>query len=147
MKAKDIFIDFENKAIQWGKQYQIAKVGDIVTSNLGGKRPKKLKISTVSVTIGRNARMTTQKTLVIRYTGRRIRSNGEFIDELGVGRYLTEFITNDGKIFNHSENEVTETANDSGMSFDVDFDPAAKEKYPKAYLMYKDEYEDFHYSR
>jgi hypothetical protein len=138
MKAKDIFIDFEKKAIEWGKQYQIAKVGDIVTSNLGGKRPKKLKISSVSVTIGRNARKTTQKTLVIQYTGRRINSNGEFIDELGTGRWLTEFVTEDGKIFNHFENEVTETANDIGVSFNVDFDPEAKEKYPNAYQSYAD---------
>ena len=147
MKAKDIFIDFEKKAIEWGKQHQIAKVGDIVTSNLGGKRPKKLKISSVSVTIGRNARLTTQKTLVVQYSGRRINSKGEFIDELGTGRWLTEFITEDGKVFNHSENEVTETANDIGVSFIVDFDQQAKEKYPHAYLSYKDDYECFHYSR
>lgn len=147
MKAKDIFIDFENKAIQWAKQYQIVKVGDIVTSNLGGKRPKKLKISCVSVTIGRNAGKTTQKTLVIQYVGRQIDSKGNFIHELGYGRYLTEFVTEDGKIFNHSENEVTETANDIGISFNVDFDPKAKEKYPHAYLSYSDSFDDFHYSR
>lgn len=148
MKAIDIFIDFEKKAIEWGKQYQIAKVGDIVTSNLGGKRPKKLKISSVSVTIGRNARKTTQKTLVLQYTGRRINSNGEFIDELGTGRWLTEFVTEDGKVFNHySENEVTETANDIGVSFNIDFDPEAKEKYPHAYHTYKDGYDGFYYSR
>jgi activator of HSP90 ATPase len=146
MKAKDIFIDFEKKAIEWAKQYQIAKVGDIVTSNLRGKKPKKLKISSVSVTIGRNAR-TTQKTLVIQYIGRRIKSNGEFIDELGTGKFLTEFVTEDGRTFNHSENEVTETANDIGVSFNVDFDPEAKEKYPYAYLSYNDSYNGFYYSR
>jgi len=147
MKAKDIFIQFEKQAIEWGKQYQIAKVGDIVTSNLGGKRPKKLKISSISVTIGRNAIKTTQKTLVLQYTGRRINSNGEFMDELGTGRWLTEFVTEDGKVYNYSENEVTETANDIGVSFNVDFDPEAKEKYPHAYHTYKDSYDGFYYSR
>lgn len=147
MKAKDIFINFEKNAIEWAKQYQIAKVGDVVTSNLGGKRPKKLKISSVSVTIGRNARLTTQKTLVIQYAGRRINSNGEFIDELGTGRWLTEFVTEDGRTFNHSENEVTEVANDIGVSFNVDFDPEAKEKYPHAYWSYSDSFDDFYYSR
>ena len=147
MKANDIFIDFEKKAIKWAKQYQIAKVGDIVTSNLGGKRPKKLKISSVSVTIGRNAQKTTQKTLVIQYVGRRLNSKGELIDEIGTGRYLTEFITEEGKVFNHVENEVTETSNDCGISFNIDFDPAAKEKYPHAYLSYSDSFDGFYYSR
>ena len=139
MKAKDIFIQFEKQAIEWAKQYQIAKVGDVVTSKLGGKRPKKLKISSVSVTIGRNAQKTTQKTLVIQYVGRRLNSKGELIDEIGTGRYLTEFITEEGKVFNHVENEVTETANDCGISFNVDFDPEEKTKYPNAYHSYTDD--------
>ena len=147
MKAIDVFIDFEKKAIEWGKQHQIAKVGDIVTSRLGGKRPKKLKISTVSVTIGRNARLTTQKTLVLQYYGRKINSKGEFINELGAQSYLTEFITEDGKVFNNSESEVTETVNDIGLSFNIDIDQKAKEKYPHAYHAYKDGYDGFIYSR
>lgn len=138
MKAKDIFIQFEKQAIEWAKQYQIAKVGDIVTSYLGGKRQKKLKISSVSVTVGRNAQKTTRKTLVIQYVGRRLNARGEFIDDIGTGIYLTEFITEDGKVFNHAENEVTETANDCGVSFNVDFDPEAKTKYPNAYQSYAD---------
>ena len=92
----------------------------------------------MSVTIGRNAQKTTRKTLVIEYVGRRLNSKGELIDGIGTGRYLTEFITEDGKVFNHSENEVTETANDCGVSFNVDFDPDAKRKYPNAYQSYKD---------
>jgi hypothetical protein len=138
MKAKDIFIQFEKQAIEWAKQYQIAKVGDIVTSNLGGKRTKKLKISLVSVTIGRNAQKTTRKTLVIQYVGRRLNAKGEYINDIGTGRYLTEFVTEDGRIFNHNENEVSETDNDSGVSFNVDLDPEAKKKYPNAYQSYKD---------
>ena len=138
MKAKDIFLQFEKQAIEWAKQYQIAKVGDVVTSNLGGKRPKKLIISSVSVTIGRNAQKTTRKTLVIEYVGRRLNAKGEFIDDIGTGKYLTEFVTEDGKVFNHKENEVSEWANDCGVSFVVDFDPEAKLKYPNAYESYAD---------
>ena len=138
IKANDVFIDFEKKAIEWAKQYQIAKVGDIVTSYLGGKRQKKFLISSVEVTIGRNKNKTTRKTLVIKYVGRRLNSKGELIDDIGVGRYLREFVTNDGKIFNHSENEVNEVVNDIGLSFHVDFDEITKAKYPNAYQFYTD---------
>lgn len=147
MKTKDIFIEFEKQAIEWGKQYQIARVGDIVTSKLGGVRDKKFQISKVLVTVGRNAQKTTQKTLAIQYVGRRLNAKGELIDGLGTGRYLYEFTTKDGKVFNHSENEVTETVNDCGLSFIVDFDPEAKEKYPNAYLSYADNFEGFAYGR
>ena len=147
MKAKKIFIEFEKQAIEWGKKYQIAKVGDIVTSKLGGKRDKKLQISKVSVTVGRNAQKTIQKTLAIHYVGRRLNSKGELIDGLGTGKLINEFITEDGKVFNDSENEVTETVNACGLSFVIDFDPEAKEKYPNAYLSYRDNFEGFSYSR
>ena len=93
MKANDIFIQFEKQAVEWAKQYQIVKVGDIVTSNLGGKRPKKLKISSVSVTIGRNAQKTTQKTLVIQYVGRRLNAKGEFIDDIDMCRKIISYLS------------------------------------------------------
>jgi len=147
MKAIEIFIEFEKQAIMWGKQYQIARVGDIVTSNLGGKRPKKVMISSVSVTCGRHAQKTTKQTFVLSYVGRRVNANNELIDSLGTGRWLREFITSEGKIFNHSQNEVTEESNDSGFYFIVDFDSEAKKLYPNAYKSYSDSLKDFTYSR
>ncbi len=108
---------------------------------------KKLQISKVNVTIGRNAQKTIQKTLAIYYVGRRLNSKGELIDGLGTGRVINEFITEDGKVFNDAENEVTETVNDSGLSFVIDFDPEAKGKFPNAYLSYKDSFEGFSYGR
>lgn len=136
--AREILFELETHAIQWGKKHQIAKVGDIVTSYLGGKRPKKFKISKVSVTLGRNARHTAEKTLVIQYVGRRINSKGELIDDVGTGRYLDEFTTENGIIFTSSENEVSETLNDCGLTFYVDFEKEAKELYPNAYKSYGD---------
>lgn len=145
MKSKDIFIQLEKEAIKWAKKYQIAKVGDIVTSKGGGKAIKKYKISHVQVTTGRNAQKTTQKTLVILYCGRKINAKGEIIDPIGTGRLLFEFTTEDGKHFNHSENEVTEYLNE--FCFTVDFDPESKKLYPKAYLTYEDSFNGFYYSR
>lgn len=138
MTAREILFELEKQAIQWGKKHQIAKVGDIVTSYLGGKRPKKFKISNVSVTLGRNAQKTTEKTLVIQYVGRRISSKGELIDRVGTGRYLDEFTTENGIIFNSSENQVSETVNDCGLSFNVDFEREAKDLYPNAFKSYGD---------
>jgi hypothetical protein len=145
MKSKDIFIQLEKEAIKWAKKYQIAKVGDVISSKGGGKTIKKYKISDVQVTTGRNAQKTTQKTLVILYYGRKINSKGECIDPIGTGTLLFEFTTEDGKQFNHSENEVTEYLNE--FCFTVDFDPEAKKLYPKAYLTYKDNFDGFYYSR
>ena len=147
MTTTEIFIEFEKMAIEWGKKHQIAKVGEIVISKLGGKRERKLILSSVSVTIGRNAQKTTSKTLVMQYTGRRVNAKGEIIDEIGRGRCLHEFRTDDGRVFSHSENDVTETANDSGLTFYIDFDPLCKEKYPNAYGSYQEPYHDFSYSR
>jgi len=147
MTSTEIFIEFEKMAIEWGKKYQIAKVGEIVISKLGGKRERKLILSSVSVTIGRNAKKTTNQTLVIQYAGRRMNANGEIIDEIGTGRCLYEFRTEDGRVFSHEENEVTEFANNSGLTFCIDFDPLCKEKYPNAYSSYQEPYHDFSYSR
>lgn len=147
MTATEIFIEFEKMAIEWGKKHQIAKVGDIVTSKLGGKRERKLVLSCVSVTIGRNAKKTTNKTLVMRYIGRRMNAKGEIIDEPGTGRCLCEFMTDGGQVFSHSENEVTEIANDSGLTFYIDVDPTCKEKHPNAYGSYQEPFHDFSYSR
>lgn len=133
MKARDVLFELEKNAIEWGKQYQIARVGDIVTSNLGGKKTKKLRISSVSVTIGRNAKETVRKTLVLEYCGQRVKANGEFD---GCGYILQEFTTFDGRKYEFSENEVTEIVNDCGLSFCIDFDNEHKEKYPDAYESY-----------
>ena len=65
----------------------------------------------------------------MQYTGRRDECKGEIIDEIGTGRCLYEFRTDDGRVFSHSENDVTETATDSGLTFYIDFDPLCKEKY------------------
>lgn len=146
MTTTEIFIEFEKMVIEWGKKHQIANVGDIVISKLGGKRERKLVLSSVSVTIGRNAKKTTNKTLVIQYTGRRMNAKGEIVDQLGTGRLLHEFKTEDGRVFNHAENGVTEYANDAGLTFYVDFDPLCKEKYPNAYGSYKEQ-PRFCYSR
>jgi hypothetical protein len=144
--ATQIFIKFEKMAIEWGKKHQIAKVGEIVTSKIG-KREARFQISHVSVTIGRNARETTNKTLVIAYSGRKLNSKMELVDELGRGRFLTNFVTADGKVFDHKENEVTEFCTDSGLTFHVDFDPKAKDVYPNAYNSYKDPFFKFSYTR
>jgi hypothetical protein len=146
MTATQIFIKFEKMAIQWGKKHQIAKVGEIVTSKIG-KKTARFKISDVTVTIGRNAQETTRKTLVIVYCGRKINSKGEFIDELGCGRLLTNFVTNDGKFFDHIENQVTEFCTDSGLTFHVDFEQECKDVYPNAHSSYKEPFFKFSYSR
>jgi hypothetical protein len=145
--ATEIFIEFEKMAIAWGKAHQIAKVGDIVTSNLGGKRPKKLQISHVWVSMGRNAQITTRKTFTIGYAGRRLNAKGGLIDEIGTGRILYDFLTADGKAWSHAENEVTETMTDSGLSFTIDFDPECKEKYPNAYASYAEPFHPNPYTR
>lgn len=130
MTSQEIFAQFEQAAIEWGKQYQIAKVGDIVLSNLGGKRRKQLVISQVCVSIGRNAQKTTLKTFVLRYSGRRLNSKGEFIDELGSGRCLMEFTTESGGEYDYSEYGVNDECNDM-----------SKMMYPNAYGTYS---EPFH---
>lgn len=147
MTSRDIFIEFEKNVIKWGKKHQIVEVGEVVISKLGGKRDKKLIISSVQVTVGRNAHNTTHKTLVIQYFGRRINLKGEVIDNLGSGLLIREFRTEDGRSFSYEENGVTETANDSGLSFYIDFDPAAKEKYPKSFSSYSDDAFGFSYYR
>jgi len=147
MNSTEIFIEFEKRAIEWGKAHQIAKVGEVVISKLGGKRDKKLVLSSVSVRVGRNAQKTTRKTLVICYAGRRLNAKGELIDSLNTGLILYEFRTEDGRIFNHAENGVTEYCSDAGLSFNVDFDPEAKSKYPNAFSSYAEPYSPFSYSR
>jgi hypothetical protein len=146
MKANDIFIEFERMAIEWGKAYQIVKVGDIVFSKLGGNFEKPLKINCVSVTIGRNSK-TTRKTLVMEYSGRRLYKNGDYVDDVGSGVWLREFRTEDGKVFNHLENEVNEEENDVGFTFYIEFDPEDKKLYPQAYSSYKENIFENPYTR
>ncbi len=135
LSSLDVFKSLETEAIAWGRQFQIATVGDIVKT-VCGKRTKSVMISRVSVTMGRNARKTTLKTLVIEYVGRRMKKNGEFIDDIGTGICLSNFETKDGKKFLSSESGISETVNDCGLSFDLSFDLAAKRKYPNAYQSY-----------
>lgn len=146
MTATEVFIEFERMAIKWGKKHQIAKVGEIVTVNLG-KRNVKFKISEVAVTIGRNAKETTRKTLVMQYVGRKINSKGAVVHEIGTGRLLFNFTKENGIVFDHSENGVTEWENDGGLSFVIEYDPEAKQIYPHAYDSYKYPYRSFSYNR
>jgi len=146
MTSTEIFIEFERMAIAWGKKHQIAKVGEIVTSNIG-KRNAKFQISQVSVTIGRNAKKTVKKTFVMQYVGRKINSKGLLVQEIGTGRLLFNFTKDNGVVFDHSENEVTTWENDGGLSFVIDYDPEVKIMYPNACDSYKDPYHDFRYTR
>ena len=146
MTATEIFIEFERMAIEWGKKHQIANVGEIVTSNIG-KRNVKFQISKVCVAIGRNAKETAHKTLVIQYVGRKMNSKGIIVHEIETGQLLYNFTKDNGIIFDHSENGVTEWENDGGLIFIVEDDAEAKKIYPNAHDSYKEPYYDFAYSR
>jgi hypothetical protein len=122
MTAREIFFDFEKKAIEWAKQYQIAKVGDIVTSSGGGKTNKSYIISSIEVVLGRNAQETTYRTLVLVYYGKKINKKGDIMYAHAISARLVDFVTGDGQSYNISENEVTETVNDIGLTFMVEVD-------------------------
>lgn len=146
MNSTEIFIEFEKMALEWGKRHQIAKVGEVIISKLGGKRDKKLILSKVQVCVGRNEK-TVHKTLAMQYIGRRLNAKGEYLDELGTGIPLAEFRTEDGRVFSFDENEVTETENDCGLTFVIDFEPECKLKYPNAFSSYAEPCFSFSYKR
>ena len=76
-------------AIEWGKKHQIAKVGEIVISKLGGKRGK-VDFVIRLVTIGRNAQ-NDQQNVGNAIHWKKDDAKGEIIDEIGTGRCLYEF--------------------------------------------------------
>lgn len=138
MKSLEIFQQFEEAAVAWGKQNQKFHVGDLVIWSTG-KLKRKCKISRVEVVVGRNAQQTTRKTFDVLYVGRRMKKDGTFIDGVGCGVLLDEFETESGQKFSRiAESGVNDWVSDCGLTFDIEVEPEAVKKYPNAYATYKD---------
>lgn len=129
LKSVEIFQEFQKKAIEWGKQFQIAHVGDIVEIPTK-KGSQKVMITDVSVAIGRNAQMTTKKSFYLDYSGRRMKKDGTFKDSLGTGICLRQFKTKSGKEYKFSDFGITEIMNDAGLSFTIEHDIETVKLYP-----------------
>ena len=119
LTSLQVFQQLQKSAIEWGKQYQIARVGDIVEVQGKGKKPRKYRITRVTVGIGRNAQITIKKALYIDYVG-------VFQSPSGIkfsGVCLKDFKTKDGKEYRFDDFGINDRLNDWGLSFSIDQDP------------------------
>jgi len=113
-----------NLAIRYAPK-QLAKCGDVVTTQCGWKKPHKVKITQVSIeitsiglSIGRRAELGLTGWLIVQhqYIGRRLKADGELVGQSHYGFLLSEFATKNGQEYER----IPSSFNHVGLIFEIE---------------------------